>query len=92
MFNWLFYFCFRTSAKLILGLVSIIFDIIFMLQHYVWFREPTHQRVVVQVGKSSELASPFPNGSGKTSPFKIEIGPNALESQAHTKESSIKKS
>lgn len=84
-------FLFRTSAKLILGLVSITFDVIFMLQHYVWFREPTgHQRVVVQVGKSSELASPLPNASGKGSPFKIEIGPNELEAQRNNFESNVK--
>lgn len=80
----------RTSAKLILGLVSIIFDVIFMMQHYVWYREPVHQRVVVQVGKNSELASPHPSGSGKSSPFKIEIGPNELEAQRNTVESTVK--
>lgn len=73
-----------------------------MLQHYVWFREPTgHQRVIVQVGKTSELASPVPKGSGypisnelykASSPFKIEIGPNELEIQRSTKESTIKSS
>lgn len=62
-----------------------------MLQHYVWFREPTgHQRVVVQVGKTSELSSPLPNGSGKSSPFKIEIGPNELEAQRNTVDSTVK--
>ena len=62
-----------------------------MLQHYVWFREPSgHQRIVVQVGKSSELASPLPNGSGKASPFKIEISPNELEAQRNNVESTIK--
>lgn len=82
---------FRTSAKLALGLVSITFDIIFMLQHFVWFREQTgHQRVVVQVGKSSELASPIPNGSRKESPFKVEIGPNELEAQRNSVESTVK--
>lgn len=81
---------YRTSAKLILGLVSIIFDVIFMMQHFVWFREPVHQRVIVQVGKSSELPSPHPSGSGKTSPFKIEIGPNELEAQRNTVESTVK--
>lgn len=83
-------FYYRTSAKLILGLVSIIFDIIFMLQHYVWFKDPVHQRVVVQVGKSSELNSPSPKETGKTSPFKIEIGPAENESQSNNFESAIK--
>ena len=63
-----------------------------MLQHYVWFKEPVHQRVVVQVGKTSELASPLPDASGKGSPFKIEIGPNEIESQRNTVESTIKNS
>lgn len=72
--------------------MSIIFDVIFMLQHYVWFKEPVHQRVVVQVGKTSELASPLPDASGKGSPFKIEIGPNEIESQRNTVESTIKNS
>ena len=62
--------------------MSIVFDVIFMLQHFVWFKEPVHQRIVVQVGKNSELASPLPSMSGKSSPFKIEIGPNEIESNA----------
>lgn len=61
-----------------------------MLQHYVWFREPVHQRVVVQVGKNSELASPATEGSRQASPFKIEIGPNELEAQRNTVESAVK--
>lgn len=66
------------------------FDIIFMLQHFVWFKDPVHQRVVIQVGKSSELNSPLPKESGKTSPFKIEIGPSEIESQRNNVEASVK--
>lgn len=62
-----------------------------MLQHYVWYREPVHQRIVVQVGKNSELASPLPNEPGRSSsPFKIEIEPTELEAQRNTVESSVK--
>lgn len=81
---------YRTSAKLILGLVSIVFDVIFMMQHFVWFKDPVHQRVVVQVGKSSELDSPLPKELGNASPFKIEIGPSEIESQRNNVESTIK--
>ena len=61
-----------------------------MMQHFVWYREPVHQRIIVPVGKNSELSSPHPNGSGKASPFKLEIGPNELEAQRNTVESSVK--
>jgi hypothetical protein len=61
-----------------------------MLQHFVWYREPVHQRIIVQVGKTSELDSPHPVGSGKSSPCKIEIGPSELEAQRNTAESSVK--
>ena len=58
-----------------------------MLQHYVWFREPAHQRVIVQGDKTSELSSPIPADQVGSSQFKIEIGPNELEAQNNAVES-----
>lgn len=52
-----------------------------MLQHYVWYREPVHQRIIVEGGKTSELSSPIPADQEGTRQFKIEIGPNELENQ-----------
>ena len=71
-------------------MVSITFDIIFMLQHYVWFPASAHQRIVVQAGKTSELASPSPSGSGQGSPFKVQIEHNGLETQRNEIETTIK--
>lgn len=58
-----------------------------MLQHYVWYKEPLHQRVEVQVGKSSELNSPAPSlAAERAASFKIEIGNSELDAQRNTVE------
>lgn len=74
-----------------LGLVSIVFDVIFMLQHYVWYKEPVHQRVEVTAGKTSELNSPARSVSAeKASSLNIESGESELESQRNTVDSGVK--
>lgn len=68
-----------------MGFVSILFDIIFLLQHYVWYPETGHhQRTVVEVGKSSELASPIPKNIDnlKNSPFNLDKDKNPKELEA----------
>lgn len=57
-----------------------------MLQHFVWYRETSHQRVVISVGKTSELSSPKTKDSGKNSPFKLKIEPKELEAQRNNVE------
>lgn len=67
-----------------------------MLQHYVWYRNADHQRIVVPVqGKDSELASPvdgkgahssFPEGHGtanyrKGSPIRENVSVEDMEAQ-----------
>lgn len=66
--------------------MSIIFDLIFMLQHFVWYKETSHQRIVVQPGKSSELSSPLTKDSGKDNPIQSEIEPKELEAQRNNAE------
>jgi hypothetical protein len=71
-----------------------------MMQHYVWYRESSHQRVVIApTGKNSELASPLnqasvapkggeSNGSGpvsrKGSPFRTVLSVEELEAQRNS--------
>ena len=73
-----------------------------MLQHYVWYREQPHQRVIVAADKNSELASPVvskgdaserakdtstPTGQSPT--MQKNIPPTELEAQRRSVEPKI---
>jgi cystinosin len=44
-------------AKFFLGFVSIVFDIIILLQHYVWFPEPPPEAIIEVVSEEEEEAA-----------------------------------
>ena len=68
-------------------MVSIFFDIIFMLQHYVWFRhDPNRSRVVVHVPKvQDDIEASNPRDvSQQPSPFKVPADLNSNPEKANS--------